>query len=161
MTSKHIAVLTAAFALVAMTALVVPPGQPALARGVAPVFTGILKGVAVGGYDPVAYFTQGTAVEGSSKITAEHSGATWRFASEANRAAFLADPNKFAPQYGGYCAYAVSQGYTAKGDPHAWSIHDGKLYLNYNRAVRTDWEKDKVRFIKLGDGNWPKVLNKP
>jgi YHS domain-containing protein len=124
----------------------------------AQVFTGLVKGVAVGGYDPVAYFTEGKAVNGTKEITLEHEGPTWRFASEANRDAFKADPARYAPQYGGYCAYAVANGYTAKGDPEAWTVHDGKLYLNFDKTVRTLWEKDKAGYIAKGDNNWPGVL---
>ena len=122
-------------------------------------FTGIVKGVAVGGYDPVAYFSQQKPVKGNAAITAEHGGAIWRFSTEENRTAFLANPAKYAPQYGGYCAWAVSQGYTAKGDPNAWKIVDGKLYLNYNRSVQKTWSKNVSQNISKGDANWPKVLN--
>lgn len=125
-----------------------------------PVYTGIVKGIAVGGYDPVAYFTEGKPVQGSKDITLEHEGATWRFASAANRDTFKADPAKYAPRYGGYCAWAVSQGYTAKGDPDAWTVSDGKLYLNYNKSVRATWAKDIPGNVKKGDANWPKVLEK-
>lgn len=126
--------------------------------GKSAVFTGIVKGVAVGGYDPVAYFTMGKATQGSAQITTEKDGVVWRFSSDENRAAFLADPAKYAPQYGGYCAWAVSQGYTAKGDPQAWKIVDGKLYLNYNRDVQKTWSKNVATNIAKADANWPKVL---
>lgn len=133
--------------------------QPAVAQK-AKVFTGIVKGVAVGGYDPVAYFTENKAVKGNPAVALDHEGAKWFFASEANRAAFQAEPAKYAPQYGGYCAWAVSQGYTAKGDPNAWTVHDGKLYLNYNASVRKDWSKDIPGNVTKGDANWPKVTEK-
>lgn len=124
------------------------------------VFTGRLKGVAVGGYDAVAYFTDKKPVKGNPTITADYNGATWWFASEANRTLFLSDPARYAPQYGGYCAWAVSRGYTADGDPLAWTVADGKLYLNYNKAVRFGWERDIPGNVKRGDANWPKVLEK-
>jgi YHS domain-containing protein len=133
---------------------------PASAREPA-VYTAIVKGVAVGGYDPVAYFTDGKPVAGTTEFTLEHGGAVWRFASAANRDAFKADPAKYAPQYGGYCAWAVSQGYTAKGDPNAWSIVEGRLYLNYNKAVKLGWELAPATNIKKADGHWPTVLDKP
>jgi len=155
--SSTLALTAAAFLGLALTGLAGP--VPASAQ-VAPVFTGIVKGVAVGGYDPVAYFTAGKPVRGSKDITHTHEGATWRFASEANRAAFMADPAKYAPQYGGYCAWAVSQGYTAKGDPNAWKIVGDKLYLNYNRSVQRSWEKNAAGNITKADANWPKVLTK-
>jgi len=123
-----------------------------------PVFTGLVEGVAVGGYDPVAYFTQGKPVKGSEDVTLQYEGATWRFAIAGNRAAFKADPAKYAPQYGGYCAYAVSQGATAKAEPDAWTIHDGKLYLNFDKSVRAIWEQDIPGNIAKADANWPGVL---
>lgn len=124
------------------------------------VFTGIVKGVAIGGYDAVAYFTDGRAVPGQPGISLEHEGAVWRFASEANRDAFKADPQRYAPQYGGYCAWAVASGYTAKGDPDAWTIADGRLYLNYNKSVQANWAKDIPGNVRKGDANWPGVLSK-
>jgi hypothetical protein len=146
-------------ALVLATLAVAATVRPTLAAQPS-VFTGLVKGVAVGGYDPVAYFTEGKPVKGREDLTVEHEGVRWRFASEANRVAFKADPAKFAPQYGGYCAWAVSRGYTAKGDPNAWSVVDGRLYLNYDLNVKRDWEKDVPGNIKKGDANWPKVLTK-
>ena len=116
--------------------------------------------VAVSGYDPVGYFVSAKPVKGSTDITANYGGATWRFATEANRTAFLANPAKFLPQYGGYCAWAVSQGYTAPSDPNVWKIVDGKLYLNYNRSVGRDWEANAAANISRADGNWPKMLAK-
>jgi YHS domain-containing protein len=130
---------------------------PALAEK-PPVYTGFLSSLAVNGYDPVAYFTDGKPVEGSSDFETDYNGATWRFVSAANRDAFKADPARYAPQYGGYCAWAVAQGYTAKGDPQNWRIVDGKLYLNYNADVQTKWQRDIPGHIKAADGHWPTVL---
>lgn len=124
------------------------------------IYTGWLNSSAVGGYDPVAYFTDGKPVEGKSAITHQWKGVTWRFSTEKNRDMFKADPAKYAPQYGGYCAWAVSQGYTAKGDPNHWKIVDGKLYLNYDARVQRDWEKDVPGHIGSANKNWPKVLEK-
>ncbi|MEM9436276.1 MAG: YHS domain-containing (seleno)protein, partial [Pseudomonadota bacterium] len=115
-------------------------------------------GVAIRGTDPVAYFTEGKPVEGSAEFSFEYDGATWHFASAENRDAFAADPVAYAPQYGGYCAWAVSQGYTASISPNAWSIHEGKLYLNFNRAVRARWAVGKEANIAAADANWPSVL---
>lgn len=112
-------------------------------------------GVALGGTDPVAYFTEGKPVQGSPAHSYDHDGATWHFASAETRDAFAADPERYAPKYGGYCAWAVSQGYTAKTDPDAWRIVDGKLYLNYNKAVQQRWEGDIPGNIAKGDANWP------
>lgn len=114
-------------------------------------------GVAISGYDPVAYFTENRAVEGSDAYTADHGGATYRFSTAANRDAFVADPDRYAPQYGGYCAYAVANGYTAKIDPEAYSVVDGKLYLNFSKSVRQRWSKDIPGHIASGDANWPKL----
>ncbi|MEL6960956.1 MAG: YHS domain-containing (seleno)protein [Pseudomonadota bacterium] len=116
-------------------------------------------GIAVDGTDVVAYFTQSAPVPGDPDITHDWNGATWRFSTTANRDAFAADPARYAPQYGGYCAYAVSEGYTASTVPEAWKIVDGKLYLNYSRRVQRWWERDISGRIASGDANWPKVLN--
>ena len=143
--------------VIALAAVTLSQVTPAAA--VPPIYTGIVKGAAVGGYDPVAYFTDGKPVKGSENFPAKYEGTTWRFVSAANRDAFLADPPQYAPQYGGYCAWAVSKGYTAKGDPQAWTIHDGKLYLNYDKRVRATWAKNIPDNVKKGDANWPAVLN--
>lgn len=117
-------------------------------------------GEAIDGYDPVAYFTEGKPVEGKDDIAFDWNGATWNFANAANRDAFAADPSKYAPQYGGYCAWAVSQGYTASTDPDAWTIVDGKLYLNYSKGVQRRWSKDVAGNIASGDANWPEIESK-
>jgi hypothetical protein len=132
---------------------------PALARG-PEIYTGLVSATAVGGYDPVAYFTQGKAVAGKRNITFTWKGVTWRFATESNRDLFKDKPDSYAPQYGGYCAWAVSRGYTAKGDPRYWKIVDDKLYLNYDAGVQKDWEKDIPGNVDRADKNWPKVLDK-
>ncbi len=116
-------------------------------------------GVAIAGADPVAYFTAGDYVPGDAAYTYDWNGATWQFASAENQALFAADPEKYAPQYGGFCAWAVSQGYTAPIDPTAWKIVDGKLYLNYDKKIQAKWEKDIPGNITKADGNWPGVLS--
>ena len=123
------------------------------ATAIEPVFSA--DGAAIRGYDPVAYFTEERPVEGEAGITAEYMGATWRFASTENRDLFAADPEKYAPQYGGYCAWAVANNYTASIDPDAWTIRDGKLYLNYSKLVRARWALDKAGNIEAADRNWP------
>ena len=115
-------------------------------------------GLAIRGTDPVAYFTQGGPVAGSSEFTYTWNNATWQFASAENRDLFAANPEQYAPQYGGYCAWAVSQGYTAAIDPNAWKIVDGKLYLNFNRGVQRRWERDIPGNIARANANWPEVL---
>ena len=117
-------------------------------------------GVAIKGYDPVAYFEQGEPVKGSNEFQHEWQGATWRFSSVSNRDLFAADPDKYAPRYGGYCAYAVSQGSTADIDPEAWTVVEGKLYLNYNRQVREIWATDIPGNIKKADRHWPEIRNR-
>ncbi len=112
-------------------------------------------GHAIGGYDPVAYHTENRPVKGTADHALQWRGATWLFASQDNRAAFEADPERFAPQYGGYCAYAVANGYTAKTDPDAFSVVEGKLYLNYSRRVRRIWERDVPANISAANTNWP------
>ena len=114
--------------------------------------------VAVGGYDPVAYFTDGRPVRGSNQFRIMHQGYEYRFASAEHLAAFRANPARYVPQYGGYCAWAVSQGYTASGDPDHWRIVDGRLYLNYNAEIQRRWEGDIPGHIRNGDANWPRVL---
>lgn len=115
------------------------------------------NGVAIKGYDPVAYFTQDAPVEGSSEFTAEHDGATYQFSSAENRDLFVANPAKYAPVYGGYCAYAVAQGSLAPIDPAAYSVVDDKLYLNFSKGIQARWNKDIPGFIAKGDANWPSL----
>ena len=129
------------------------------AYAIDPVYTSFFSSKALSGYDPVAYFTDAKPVEGSSNFTYDYQGATWLFASAEHRDLFIADPAKYAPQYGGYCAWAVAQGKSASGDPQFWMIVDGKLYLNYDAGVQKKWEADISGFIKSADVNWPKVLN--
>ena len=125
---------------------------------VEPIQTGFFDDLAVKGYDTVAYFTDGKPVKGSKKFTHAWKGAEWRFASAEHRDLFAADPEKYAPQYGGYCAWAVSQGSTAGIDPKAWKIVDGKLYLNYSSKIQKKWEADIPGHIDAADGHWPKLL---
>lgn len=116
-------------------------------------------GVVIGGYDPVAYFTDAKPVKGSADHALDWDGATWHFASAANKDAFMADPAKYAPQYGGYCAYAVSKGATAKTEPEAWHIVDDKLYLNFDLDVQKVWLQDVPGNVAKANANWPAVLN--
>lgn len=114
-----------------------------------------LLGNAIDGFDPVAYHTEGKPVEGSGAFTHDWGGATWRFASAENRDLFATDPEKYAPAYGGYCAYGVSQGYLVDIDPDAWSIVEGKLYLNVNKDIQRTWEQDISGYVALADKKWP------
>jgi len=132
---------------------------PAAAFAKDPVYTGRFSSLAVDGFDPVAYFTEGAPVKGTKEFTTAYNGAEWRFSSAGNLAAFEAEPEKYAPQYGGYCAWAVSQNYTARGNPMNWSVIEGKLYLNYNNEIQERWMKDVPGFIAKANENWPGVLN--
>ncbi len=118
------------------------------------VYTGLLSRTGAGGHDVVAYFREGRPVEGTSRFTHPWKGATWRFASAENRDAFAADPEKFAPAYGGHCAWAAAQGYKAKGDPQHWRIVNGRLFLNYDAEVQQRWEQDIPGFISAADATW-------
>lgn len=109
---------------------------------------------AIRGYDPVAYFTEGKAVKGDAGITYEYHGGVWHFVNEANRDVFVGNPEKYAPQYGGHCAFGLAQGHLVQTDPHAWTIVDGKLYLNFSKAVRNTWQKDIPGNLKRSDANW-------
>jgi YHS domain-containing protein len=111
------------------------------------------------GYDPVSYFTQSKPMKGKKDFEVEWKGATWRFSTEEHRSAFEKSPETYAPQYGGYCAWAVSQGDTAPIDPKQWTIEKGKLYLNYNAEIQKKWLQDKAAFIRMADENWPDLKN--
>lgn len=117
-------------------------------------------GAAIRGYDPVAYFTEGKPVKGKTEFTQQWKGATWRFASAANRDRFAAAPEKYAPQYGGYCAFGVASGYAVKTESDAWSVVENKLYLNYDRNVQASWVKDTPGYIRKADANWPRALQR-
>lgn len=118
------------------------------------------SGLMARGYDVVAYVTEGKPVRGAAEFEHAWDGARWRFASAANRDAFAAAPQKYAPQYGGFCSYAVSRNYTADGDPQAWTVADGRLFLNYSLSVRELWLKERDTNIAKGDANWPALSRK-
>lgn len=123
-----------------------------------PVYTATFSNLGAGGYDVVAYFTQNQPVEGQSQYSLAYNGADWRFASRENLERFRQEPERYLPAYGGYCAWAVSQGYLAKGDPEQWTISDGRLFLNFNEAVKRKWLASKASLIRQADQNWPGVL---
>lgn len=145
-TSVVIAVLLSAVGLAAVGS------KPAVNRGPADL--------AIRGYDPVAYVVAGSPTKGNPKFEYRWQGAVWQFASAANRARFIKDPERYAPQFGGYCAWAISRGYTADSDPESWRIVDGKLYLIYSKAVQRRWEQDVEGNIAKARANWPSVLDK-
>ncbi|MEP3298496.1 MAG: YHS domain-containing (seleno)protein [Pseudoruegeria sp.] len=117
------------------------------------------NGVAINGYDPVAYFTKSKPVKGKSAHVVNHMGAKWHFASAENKKMFESNTGKYTPKYGGYCAYAVSKGGIATTSPDAWTVHKGRLYLNYNTTVRGIWSEDIPGNIVKADANWPSVLS--
>lgn len=111
-------------------------------------------GLALRGFDAVAYFAVNEAVKGEPKYELAWNGAKWLFSSVENLEKFKQNPEAYAPQFGGYCSYAVSHGYTADGDPEQWKVVDGKLYLNYNQKAKEAWENEQEKFIKDGEKNW-------
>jgi YHS domain-containing protein len=133
--------------------LAVTPGRAAPGR---PVNTlGSSDGTAIRGYDPVAYFRQGAPMLGKAEFSVSHGGAVWRFANAENKAAFEADPERYLPAYGGFCAYGTSRGYLVKIEPEAWSIVGGRLYLNYDLSVRKTWLGKPGTYIARADASWP------
>ncbi|MDD3763146.1 MAG: YHS domain-containing (seleno)protein [Nevskiales bacterium] len=132
----------------------------AAALALDPINTGFFGNTAIKGYDAVAYHTDHKPVKGSKDYTVEWMGATWRFASAEHRDAFKADPERYAPQYGGYCAYAVSQNSTAGIDPEAFTVIGDKLYLNYDKTIQEKWEADRDAYIRDADRLWPGLLQK-
>ena len=125
-----------------------------------PIVNASSEGIAIKGYDTVAYFTMGKPVKGDEQFTNEWHGAKWLFSSVEHRDLFAVNPEKYAPQYGGYWAYAVSRGSTANIDPQLWTIEDGKLYLNLNDKVSKLWFESLSENIKEADKNWPSALKK-
>ena len=145
---KFLAALAAAFASLFVLAQAAEKSPVYLAPG---------SDVALSGYDAVSFF-EGDAQMGSAEFSTGYNGATWYFTSADTRDRFSANPDKYAPQYGGYCAWAVSEGYLAKGDPRFAKVVAGKLYLNFNRNIQAKWEQDIPGHIARGDANWPGVL---
>jgi YHS domain-containing protein len=123
------------------------------------IYTGFFSSSAIKGYDTVAYFTQEKAVEGNKKYQYQWKGAKWLFSSQKNLDLFAVSPDKYAPQYGGWCAYAVSQNTTASIEPDLFTIVDDKLYLNYNRKINKKWLNNQAQYIVDADKNWPKILS--
>ncbi len=142
----------AASALLSMTLV-----TSALAAG--PQVNTSNTGLAMQGYDPVAYFTIGKPTEGSYKITSVYKDVTYRFANEEHKAAFDANPDKYLPQYGGFCAFGAAMGYKFDGDPENWRIVDGELYLNLSDEIQADWEKDIPGYIAKADDKWEKIVD--
>ncbi len=133
---------------------------PLAAEAAKPVYT-TRAGVAIRGYDPVAYFTDGKPLPGLAEHAHEWKGARWLFASAEHRHLFAQQPEKYAPQFGGYCAWAAANDYVYEADPKVWYVHDGRLYLNYNRKAQEKWEADRPGNIQRGEANWPHLVAQP
>ena len=114
-------------------------------------------GVAISGYDPVAYFTDEKPVRGVEAYSVKYKDAVFLFSSAVNRDQFQSDPEKYLPQYGGFCAYGTASGYKAPIDPSAFTLNGGKLYLNYDKSVQQSWRQDMPGYIRKADANWPTV----
>lgn len=120
-----------------------------------------VDGVALRGYDPVAYFDAGKPTPGMKSLSHEYQGSTFLFSSQANLDKFSADPGKYAPQFGGFCALGTANGYKVKTEPDAFKVVDGKLYFNYNRKVLELWTQDQAGYISRANKNWPDVSKQP
>ena len=143
--------------LVLALALLAASCAPAQSSGSDAIYTSWRNSVAAGGYDVVSYF-QNAPQRGDREFTYAWKGAEWRFSTEANRDLFAINPEAFAPQYGGYCAWAMAHGKLARGTPDHWRIEDGRLYLNFNDRVHRLWNEDREELIARADGHWPGVL---
>ncbi|QEC66083.1 YHS domain-containing protein [Panacibacter ginsenosidivorans] len=115
---------------------------------------------AINGYDAVAYFSEHMPVKGDKKFSYEWNGADWYFSKQSNLDSFKISPQKYAPQFGGYCAYGMAQGHKAPTDPMAWAIVNNKLYLNYNKDVQGLWKQKQDEYIQTAEKNWPKLKDK-
>ncbi len=125
-----------------------------------PIYTKIHNNFGAGGYDVVSYFTGEEPVRGDKSFSVSHLGADFLFASQENMDKFIASPEAYVPQYGGYCAWAMADGKFFKGDPKQWTVLDGKLYLNYSDKIQAKWRADPEGFIASADAKWPDILNR-
>lgn len=124
------------------------------------IYTGLFSNTAVSGYDAVSFFSPDGPEKGKSEISVEYMGTLWLFADQENRDLFTGDPEKYAPQYGGFCAWAVAEKKArAPGNPKYWRVVEGKLYLNYSKSVQEQWLEDIHGHIERADRNWPALLN--
>jgi hypothetical protein len=153
---EHMGLCVVLCALALAAALTMVPGEAAAESAVYVDW----KGLAIKGYDPVAYFTMSEPVKGEKDHVVTWMDATWRFASAEHKSLFEKDPEKYAPRYGGYCAYGVANNYLVKIDPEAWTIYEGRLYLNFSLKVRDQWSEDIPGNIKKANANWPGLIGK-
>lgn len=145
--------------LCALGACAATGGKVSQTEAVAPIDAP--AAVALDGYDAVAYFDEGRPAAGDAAIAIAWRGARWQFATTAHRDAFAADPQRYAPQYGGYCAYAMAHGFIARGDPQQWAIVGGRLFVNNNWFAMSLWDKDRPGHIAAADLNWPLIPKLP
>ena len=144
--------------LLTAAGLTVAIAGSALAAG--PELNASSTGLALQGYDPVAYFTVGEPTRGDWTITSVHNDATYRFANEENKAAFDADPDAYLPEYGGYCAFGAAMGFKFDGDPNFWKIVDGELFLNISQDIQERWVTDIPGYVEQADANWVDIADK-
>lgn len=142
-----------------VAALVVVSGLVSSAFAAGVDVNATITGLALRGVDPVSYFTKGAPEDGDFTITAVHNGATYRFASEENKELFQANPEKYLPAYGGFCAFGTAMGVKVDGDPDLWKIVDGKLYLNLSESIQERWNKDISGNITTADQKWTEIEN--
>jgi YHS domain-containing protein len=114
-------------------------------------------GAAIGGYDPVAFFTESKPVKGTADYNFQWKDAEWHFASQANLDSFKNNPQKYEPQYGGYCAFGTAEGHKAPTEVDTWTVLDGRLYFNYNQDVKKLWDEDRPKYIQQANNNWDKI----
>jgi YHS domain-containing protein len=155
---RRLLIGAAAIAVVAaagLAAMALFPGRVQTSASRVNVLSG--HGIAVGGYDVVAYFVEGRPMPGRSELAAERDGARWLFANAEHKRLFESDPERYLPAYGGYCAFGVARGTLVKIDPDAWTIDNGRLYLNYDRGVREQWLRDVPGFVAKANAAWPKL----
>jgi YHS domain-containing protein len=155
-TSRRLLMAFAMGAIFVTTAVHAAPPANTLKSG---LFGG-RSDIAILGFDPVAYFTDGKPVKGQDGFAFEYLGAKWKFASQAHLDMFKSNPEKYAPQYGGYCAYGVAQDNLVRIEPDKFRVIDGKLYLNFDADVQKKWLMDPTGFIKLADAKFPALLKK-
>jgi YHS domain-containing protein len=135
-----------------------------------PLITGVVRaqtseiyapgGKAISGYDPVAFFVASGPVKGVDSLAYNWKGSVWLFANRQDLRSFSANPEKYAPQYGGYCAYGAAQGHKASSEIDTWTVVNGKLYFNYNAKIKGLWVKDQQEMIRTADKQWPAIKNK-
>ena len=159
-TYAFISSIMTAFLVAAFLAAAPLGDQSAMAKTPVPSLNLSQSGLALRGYDPVAYFTAGKPVKGSTDITLRHGGGTYHFSTEQNRNAFQSNPAKYLPQYGGFCSYGAAANYKVDGDPKVWNIVDGKLYLNINKSIDRSWDRRRGFYIKKANSNWPKIKDR-